>query len=54
MASVGSHVVVTMEADASQVDLGMKRAAKATKNYEKKQLSKLISNSGSCVVDLGR
>ena len=35
MASVGSHVVVTMEADASQVDLGMKRAAKATKNYEK-------------------
>ena len=34
MASVGSHVVVTMEADASQVDLGMKRAAKATKNYE--------------------
>ena len=35
MASVGSNVVIKMTADASQVDLGMKRAAKATKNYEK-------------------
>lgn len=34
MASVGSNVVIKMTADASQVDLGMKRAAKATKNYE--------------------
>ena len=35
MANVGSNVVIKMEADASQVDVGMKRAARATKNYEK-------------------
>ena len=35
MANVGSNVVIKMEADASQVDVGMRRAAKATKNYEK-------------------
>ena len=34
MANVGSNVVVNIEADASQFDVGMHRAKKATKNFE--------------------
>lgn len=34
MANVGSNVVVNIEADASQFDVGMHRARKATKNFE--------------------
>jgi len=34
MANVGSNVVVKIEADASQFDVGMHRAKKATKNFE--------------------
>lgn len=34
MANVGSNVVIKMEADASQVDLGMQRATKATKKFK--------------------
>ena len=34
MANVGSNVVIKMEADASQVDLGMQRATRATKKFK--------------------